>query len=190
MANGSHAMSSQLNHPIDYALALSQSINNQFQASGIGNSIAVNTVLGFMHDGKHQCCVFEGALQPRLLDDDHYYVALGIGKLSADPFMRFLVDVFCSGGQPNVREAIFLAAWVIQYSIDTTPAGVAGPIRIATLETGGISPTARELPDTEIAEHQQAMESAASALRKWRDEMQSGAAAKGLPAIPSPPAAT
>jgi len=68
-------------------------------------------------------CVFEGPI-----------VALGSGKMSADPFLRFLTDVFCGGVQPKVRDAVFLAAWTVQHAIDTTPGGVAGPIRVATFE--------------------------------------------------------
>jgi hypothetical protein len=98
---------------------------------------------------------------------------------SADPFLRFLVDTFCQNGKrPSLREAIFLATWTVQHVIDTNPGGVAGPIRIATLsaDSNG-SFQAIELPESEIAEHQLAIESAAAALRKWRDGIQSGHAA-------------
>jgi hypothetical protein len=76
--------------------------------------------------------MFEGQLQPRLLDEHHFYAALGSGKRSADPFLRFLVDVFCSNGRPSLREAIFLATWTVQHVIDTNPGGIAGPICVAT----------------------------------------------------------
>ena len=72
---------------------------------------AIATILAFPHSAGHHCCVFEGTIQPRLLDTNHFYVALGSGKLAADPFLRFLVDIFCPNGQPKVREAIFLATW-------------------------------------------------------------------------------
>jgi hypothetical protein len=105
--------------------------------------------------------------------------------LSADPFLRFLVDVFCPNGQPTVPEAIFLATWAVQHVIDTNPGGVAGPIRVATFmrdQAGDFH--AVELPDNEIQEHQQAVESAANALREWRDKIQSGDAADDAPAVP------
>lgn len=150
----------------------------------------VNTVLAFPHGGVHQCCVFEGPIQPRLLDAHHFYVAIGSGKLAADPFLRFLVDIFCQSGQPNVREAVFLAAWAVEHVIHTNPGGVAGPIRIAVLEMDAAGQLiARELPDTEIEEHRQAMESAGDALRAWRDGIQSGAAADDASAPPEMPAA-
>jgi hypothetical protein len=143
----------------------------QLASTGIaGNAIGTNTILAYCHGGSHHCCMFEGQLQPRLLDEHHYYAALGSGKLSADPFLRFLVDVFCPTGRPTVPEAIFLATWAVQHVIDTNPGGVAaGPIRVATFspdKAGNFR--ALELPESEIQEHQQAIESAAGALRDWR----------------------
>jgi hypothetical protein len=119
-----------------------------------------------------------------LLDEHHYYTALGSGKLSADPFLRFATDIFCPASRPTVRDAIFLATWTIQHVIDVNPGGVAGPIRIATFEADGNGNFAgRSLPDDEIAEHKQAVESAGDALRAWRDQL-SGDAAQDAPAQP------
>jgi 20S proteasome alpha/beta subunit len=188
VADTSHAQIAAQAHAINHPLWLSATMVQQFQATGIGGAINVNTILAYGHAGQHHCCMFEGALQPRLLDEHHYYAALGSGKLSADPFLRFLVDVFCPNGRPTLREAIFLATWAVQHVIDTNPGGVAGPIRVATFDAdqdGNFQ--ARELPDNEIAEHQQAIESAADALRVWRDQLQSGAAADDAPDLPPAP---
>ncbi|MGY3082126.1 hypothetical protein ACVWZZ_008534 [Bradyrhizobium sp. LM6.10] len=188
IADSSHAQIPAQSHAINHPLWLSATVIQQFQSTGIGGAINVNTVLAYSHGGESQCCIFEGLLQPRLLDEHHYYAALGSGKLSADPFLRFLADTFCQNGRPTLREAIFLAAWTVQHVINTNPGGVAGPIRIATLEVdedGNIE--ARELPDDEISEHQQAVESAGDALRAWRDGIQSGDAADDAPEPPSPP---
>lgn len=88
-----------------------------------------------------------------------------------------------------MREAIFLTTWTVQHVIDTNPGGVAGPIRVATFGPDGSAVfQAAELPDSEIEEHQQAVESAATALRRWRDEIQSGHAADDAPEPPTPPA--
>jgi hypothetical protein len=129
-------------------------------------------------------------MQPRLLDIDHFYLALGSGKLSADPFLRFLVDTFCQSGQPTVREGVFLATWTVQHVIDVNPGGVAGPIRVAVVEATSEGYVARELPDAEIGEHQQAVESARDALRDWRRSIggQSAVAAEGVPQPPAAPA--
>ena len=171
---------------------MSGGIIQQLASTGIaGNAIGTNTILAYVHGGSHHCCMFEGQLQPRLLDEHHYYAALGSGKLSADPFLRFLADVFCPNGRPRLREAVFLATWAVQHVIDTNPGGVAGPIRVATLDSDAAGTyQAKELSDDGIAEHQQAIESAADALRNWRDQLRSGAAAEDAPALPTTPAAT
>jgi 20S proteasome alpha/beta subunit len=172
MADRSHALSVTVAHPIDYTLALTQSLIQQFQSTGIGQQVNVNTLLGFSHGGLHQLCVFEGIIQPRLLDAAHYYVALGSGKLSADPFLRFLVDIFCLNGPPSVREATFLTTWAIQHVIDTNPGGVAGPIRIAVMERDQNGAwNSRLLTDNEVDDRRQAVESARQSLRDWRDSL-------------------
>jgi hypothetical protein len=176
-------------HPLDYALALTQALIGQFQATGITGTINVNTILAYGHAASCHCCVFEGTMmQPRLLDQHHFYTALGTGKLSADPFLRFLTDTFCGGNQPKVRDDIFLATWTVQHVIDTNPGGVAGPIRITIFTREGNGFLASELPDTEIDEHRQAIDSAADALRNWRSELQAPAADAKVPELPAGPA--
>jgi 20S proteasome alpha/beta subunit len=186
MAELQHADIAGLSHALDYGLGMSAGIIKQLASTGIAvNAIGTNAILAYCHGGAHHCCLFEGQFQPRLLDEHHYYAALGSGKLSADPFLCFLVDVFCPAGRPTVPEAIFLATWAVQHVIDTNPGGVAGPIRVATFsldQAGNFQ--ARELPESEIQEHQQAIESAANALREWRDKLQSGDAASDAPAQP------
>lgn len=172
MADGSHGLAATVAHPIDFPLTLTQSLIQQFHNTGIGQQINVNTLLGFEHAGQHKLCVFEGIIQPRLLDAAHYYVALGSGKLSADPFLRFLVDIFCLNGPPSVREAIFLTTWAIQHTIDTNSGGVDGPIRIAAMERNpaGIWQS-RLLADNEVDDQGQAVESARQSLRDWRNSL-------------------
>jgi hypothetical protein len=188
IAENNHGVIAASGHAIDFPLQLTQTIVQQFVATGINNSIDASPVLAFVHGGEHQCCVYEGRLQPRLLDEHHYYAAHGSGKLSADPFLRFITDVFCPSGRPTVREGVFLAAWTVQHVIDVNPGGVAGPVRMATLERDAAGAlAARSLPTDEIDEHLQAIESAATALRKWRDEIQSGSAAGDAPDPPTPP---
>jgi hypothetical protein len=191
MADGSHGVIPQCQHHLDYAINLSSSIIQQFQRTGLTmQMVGTNVILAFAMGTQHHCCVFEGMLQPRFLDQNHFYTTLGSGKLSADPFLRFLSDTFCNGSsQPTVSEGVFLAVWAVQHVIDTNPGGVAGPIRVATFEFDNGNPVARALPDDEIAEHQQAIESAAEALRTWRDQLQSGEAADDAPAQPEAPPA-
>ena len=165
------------NHPMDFPIAVTAEVLRQFEATGIQH-VAMNAVLAYEHGGAHHCCVFEGNVQPRPVDSRHFYSVLGGGILGGDPFLRFLVDVFCPQEPPTVAEAIFLSTWAIQHVITTNPGGVAGPIKIAVFERNASgSLVGRELPDTEIAEHKQAVESACLSLVTWRQNMQAGSAA-------------
>lgn len=186
MANGSHALIPQVAHPIDYSLAITTSLMEQFRQTGIIDTIGVNAILAYPHANDFHCAVFEGRIQPRLLDAHHYYVALGSGKLSADPFLRFLVDAFCQDGQPNVREAIFLSTWALHHVIQTNSGGVDGPIRISVLEklaNGTIQ--ARELSDDEVDDQIQVLQSANTALKDWKTNIFSGKAAEEVEAPPT-----
>ncbi len=170
---------------LSHAVELTKLAIADFRSTGLDrDQIDVNAVLAFETNGSFHSCIFEGMLQPRLLDEDHYYAALGTGKLSADPFLRFLTDIFCQKGRPNVSQAALLATWVVSHVIDTNPGGVAGPIRLAALEMRDGKVAANDL-DYALDEHIQAIASAGDALRMWRDTMQSGAAAAGTSAPPS-----
>lgn len=177
MTERTYAKLEEAEHPIDYPIYLTNSMLEQFQATGINDASMVNTVLAYVHANKHYCCIFEGPLQPRLLDEDHFYCSLGIGKLSADPFLRFLSDVFCKDGPPNVHRGALLATWAIEYVIQTIPGGVASPIRIGILERQQGDFVARELSEGEIAGHSQAFASASESLKNWESSIQTGTAA-------------
>lgn len=177
-------------HPLVYGVQVSAAILGQLASTGIQvNNVGVNTVLSFIHGGNCHCCIFEGALQPRLLDADHTYAALGSGKLSADPFLRYVWDIFGTPGQsPKVHLAAFLAVWTVQHVIDVNPGGVAGPIRVGVIqreETNNFA--ARELSVAEIDAHSLAIQDAAQALRDWRNGIQSETAAGNVAAPPEAP---
>ncbi len=168
------SLAQRVQSPLEYALALASVVYQDFKNTGISEKVNLNTILTFPFGNRHKCCVFEAAMQPRMLDDEHYYVALGIGKLSADPFLRFLVDTFCIKGQPKVTDAVFLAYWTVQHAIDTSSGGVDGPIRISVgEESSNGTLVVRELSPNDYQEHGQAMDSAAQALRNWRDGLSS-----------------
>lgn len=172
LAESNHHLAAQNALAIDHPLQLSQGIVQQFGSTGIGNQINVNALLAFEHGGTHQLCAFEGMVQPRLLDPHHYYVALGSGKLSADPFLRFVVDIFCLNGPPSVAEATFLTAWVITHVCETNPGGVAPPINIASMERQQDGTyDSRLVPANEVDDQGQLIESARQSLRDWRDNM-------------------
>ena len=173
--------------PLDYGLLLTQGALQNFQTTQIGQP-DLSTVLAFPFRNAPQCCIFVGSLQPQMLDEHHFYAALGSGKLAADPFLRFLYEVFCQGRQPTLREAKFLTTWALHYTIETIPGGVSEPIYMGVLEadaTGQLA--AHELSAEDIKEHLGAIQDARQSLRDWRDSLHAAAADAGLPAKPEPP---
>ena len=174
--------------PLQYPLTLSGAIIKQFNETGIRDAIDVSTLLSFVFKGECQLCAFEGSLQPRLLDEHHYYVALGSGKLSADPFLRFLADIFCADGPPSVSEAIWLTTWIIEHVCAVTPGGVAPPVRICVIEREeGGDWGSRTLDTDELGEHHQSIEDAKAALREWRSLLapkRTGETPSSAPPIP------
>ena len=188
MADSMHKNLQEVAHPLHYSSQLTISMLEQLRMTGIQDARDITAALAYIHGNAHHCCIFEGPLfQPRLLDENHFYCSLGSGMLSADPFLRFLVDIFCQNGPPNVREGIFLATWVVEHVIRTNPGGVAGPIRIGTLERneqGNLA--AQEIPDSEIKEQRVVIENACTFLKQWRDIVQNAAREGKIPPPPKP----
>jgi hypothetical protein len=147
---------------------------------------SVRVMIAFPHASGAQCCVFENNVQPRILDEHHHYVALGVGKMSADPFLRFLDDIFISDwSKLTLNEALLLSIWTVDHVIKTNPGGVAGPIQLATLSIDNGSAVSKEYEQNEIQERMASIGSAEDALRAWRDVV-SGATTPGNAIPPTP----
>lgn len=158
--------------PLNYGILVCQAVIAQFISTGIQNAINLQTVLAFPKDNVANCCIYETNLQPRFLDSDHFCIALGSGKQYADPFLRFLVDVFCpSNIQPSLVDATFLAVWVIEHVIQTNTGGVGGPIRVGILEDSSTGMIARELADPDIDRQKEAITGALETLNTWRSQV-------------------
>lgn len=177
--------------PLDHAISISRAAIGNFQLTGLKFPTELTTVVAFEHGDEGQCCVFGNEMQPLLLNQDFFCIALGSGKIAADPFLRFLIDTFCRGKRPTVRDGRFLATWAVSYTIASSP-GVGDPIRIATLERQDGTFVAKELTDNEIQEHKQAIEEASKSLRAWHDGLQAPFTERKTPPdlpIPPPPVA-
>jgi hypothetical protein len=115
-----------------------------------------------------------------MLDEHHHYFALGVGKLSADPFLRFLDGIFIQKGKAlTVKEAKFLAYWTVYHVIGTNAGGVAGPVQMAVLSATTDGIVAAELSDNDKQEPKSAIQGAHNALRAWRDSVSGETASTG-----------
>ncbi|MDI9407850.1 MAG: hypothetical protein QM523_01225 [Candidatus Pacebacteria bacterium] len=156
--------------------------NDNFQfVKRLANSLSVNLLqidqgvtaglLAYHRDNSFFCTILNTINRPFILDKDHFYQAMGSGQLGAEPFLIHLLDIFCDGKQPNVNIARFITTWVIEHVIATNAGGVAGPIRIATInynESDKIN--INELKEGQIDESRDWVTKIKFDLQKWRDK--------------------
>jgi hypothetical protein len=172
---------------MQYAIGIWQGFNAELGKTGFQLATwnpNLNTLVAFTYNNAHQLCLFGsgGHYLPMLLGPGNYFVSLGSGKQFADPFLRFVVDTFCTGGPPTVADARFYVTWVVQHVIETNPGGVAGPIRMAVLSRNDKGQySAAEIPSDDVQEHLEAVAEAGQVLRDWR------AGTLAQPPTPEPP---
>lgn len=96
------------------------------------------------------------------------FFAIGSGEQVADPFLAFVRRIFWPDHEPNLAEGIFAIWWTLDYAIKSAPSlGIADPKHIAVLETVAGKPTARELSDSDLKEHIEAVGRAQNYLRDF-----------------------
>lgn len=161
--------------PMDHAAAVTKALLQRLLATGAatvtGGGLVVQpqmeAVLAFPHGGEPQCFIFNRLCQPSPVPPQCFMIALGAGKLFADPFMSYLLEAF-GGDPPDVRLGTMLAVWTIEYAARASQATFGGPISVAVMErAAGSICTVRELGTDEVDEQRDRMRGAASALRGW-----------------------
>jgi hypothetical protein len=123
--------------------------------------------------------------QPELKDKHLWYTSMGSSQGITDPFLGFIRRVFWQSGPPSVGDGIFATFWTLRHVIELNTGGVQGPIRIAVLER---SPEdgkfrARLFEQEELAEHEQNIRLAESALRDFRKGQQLTGSTEDIPKL-------
>ena len=128
-----------------------------------------SALVAFPTNGTFHLCEFAlSDFQPELKTPRLWYASLGSTQLITDSFLALMRDIFWTGGPPPLSDGIFAATWALNHAIDVNPGGVNKPIRIAVLEPKGDGVLKAELlKDTQLAEHQQNIDGAKNALRKY-----------------------
>ena len=151
--------------------------------SGAENSIFSSSLacLPFL-DGMRLCRIdWDGAVS--VLTEDIPYAAVGSGKTNADPFLRFIWDVFWPerGCLPSLQEAILAAYWTVHLNIEHRSAGVGMGFDVWALrKSGGGSYLVEELNDA-LDPHREFIEDLKSAMRAQRDQTFGSAGASTSP---------
>ena len=102
------------------------------------------------------------------------YVAIGSGKGNADPFLRFIWDVFWPerGQLPELLEAVFAVYWTVQLNIDQRSEGVGYGIDMCTHTHADDGKwRVHELEEQELDIHDELIANFKDAMRACRDEM-------------------
>ena len=122
-------------------------------------------------DGLRLCHVdWDGSIY--CLNENLPYVTAGSGKINADPFIRFIWDVFWPepGHLPPLREAIFAAYWTVQMNIEYQSTGVGIGVDVWTVNRNADgSYAAAETDSTRLEPSGMFIESMKQAMRAQRD---------------------
>jgi hypothetical protein len=155
-------------------------IKPEFEAANvargsIGNvaneSVLSSTLLAMNVGGSARLFAFDQQGAPEEITVKIPAVSAGSGQRNADVFLAFLRSVYWEEGKaPSLGDGIFATLWTLEQCIDTSAGGLKGPARIFTLEVTGGKGVARQLADTDLDEHRQAIEAGKVALLKAREE--------------------
>ena len=122
-------------------------------------------------DGLRLCHVdWDGSIY--CLNENLPYVTAGSGKINADPFIRFIWDVFWPepGHLPPLREAIFAAYWTVQMNIEYQSTGVGIGVDVWTVHRNADgSYAAAETDSARLEPSGMFIESMKQAMRAQRD---------------------
>ncbi len=105
------------------------------------------------------------------LTEDLSFVSMGSGKFMADAFLGFLKDAFGSEKTPTVRGATLAAFWTVKHAIKMKITGVGYDVDVFVLEPKEKDYVARQLPPTDLFEHQDFIDEAESCIRELADKV-------------------
>ena len=135
------------------------------------NALACSLACVPFADGLRLCHVdYDGSIY--CLNENLPYVTAGSGKINADPFIRFIWDVFWPepGHLPPLREAIFAAYWTVQMNIEYQSTGVGIGVDVWTVNRNADgSYAAAETDWTRLEPSGMFIESMKQAMRAQRD---------------------
>jgi hypothetical protein len=112
------------------------------------------------------------------------FICQGSGKGNADPFLRFLWDVYWSKKPPSLKEAVLAGYWTVKVVTQLRTYGVGCGVEVFTLMHKGNAAIAEKIIDSALNEHDEFIAAVEEAMRGVRDLMVGNHAA--APATPPP----
>lgn len=142
------------------------------------------SLVAFPAEKKHHLCEFAlSDFQPEFKTKDLWYCSMGVAQPITDPFLGLIREIYWHNTPPDLNDGIFAATWTLDHAIKVNPGGVNGPIKIAILESRKGQFKAREIDETELAEHRQHIEDVKDQLRKIRSQHR-GDSIENIPDVP------
>jgi hypothetical protein len=112
------------------------------------------------------------------------FICQGSGKNNADPFLRFLWDVYWSKNAPTLKDAVLAGYWTVKEVTQLRTSGVGCGAEVFTLRHSGNAAIAEKIPDSALNEHNEFIEAVEEAMRGVSDRMVGKVA--GAPYVPPP----
>jgi hypothetical protein len=159
-----------LNIPTDYGkifsmIGIKDFASTEMQKGCFGGLVAFPT-----KREANLCELAVADFQPELKTAKMWFASMGSGQPITDPFLGMLRRVFYpNGGQPTVKEGLFLATWALEHAIELNPGGINGPPQLARLTLNGKGePDAHLCSEDELAEHKDSAKAAEKHLAGFK----------------------
>lgn len=166
------------------AAAIAQQVLGQAAQS----SAVAHTLVALPCGGEPCLYQFDPQGAPEEATEDLPFIAIGTGQNIADPFLAFLRRIFWKNRLPSISEGVFAAVWTLQHAIQTSPGFVSDPIQIIVVErTKKSRIDARELTETDLEEHNEAIAYVEENLADLRRRFSQPQEGEPPPSPPTPP---
>lgn len=99
------------------------------------------------------------------------FICQGSGKNNADPFLRFLWDVYWSNKPPSLKEAVLAGYWTVKVVTQLRTPMVGCGVEVFTLRSDNNVARAEQIPASAFEEHDGFISAVEEAMRGVRDSM-------------------
>ncbi|MGO9266785.1 MAG: hypothetical protein ACLQBA_18205 [Candidatus Binataceae bacterium] len=99
------------------------------------------------------------------------FICQGSGKANADPFLRFLWDVYWSKSAPMLKEAVLAGYWTVKVVTQLRTSGVGCGVEVFTLRHSSNAAIAEKIADSALDEHNEFIAAVEEGMRGVRDRM-------------------
>jgi 20S proteasome alpha/beta subunit len=157
-------------HKIEYSTSISTAFAEHLETSKIDRDhVPLHAVLVHSYNDELEACIYVPFWNPRYLDQDHFFHAIGSGVTAALPFLAFLLKSLDQDKHPpSLVDGKLFAVWAVLYATERLSGGVGGEIDVAIAEKKDGRPVFYELSRDDIEELIQHIGTASTALKGWK----------------------